>query len=50
MLGNWASTAGSVAVVLVALLYRIRVEERALDDALGGADRGFAAGRARLIP
>ena len=50
MLGNWVSTAGSAAVVLVALLFRIRVEERALDAALGNAYRGFAAGRARLIP
>ena len=50
MLGNWVSAAGSVTVVLVALLGRIRIEERALTAALGTSYRDFAANRARLIP
>lgn len=50
MLGNWGSTAGALVVVLVALVHRIRVEERALIAALGDRYRDFAAGRARLIP
>jgi protein-S-isoprenylcysteine O-methyltransferase Ste14 len=50
MLGNWVSTAGAVGVVLAALIYRIRIEERALEAALGERYREFAAGRARLIP
>jgi protein-S-isoprenylcysteine O-methyltransferase Ste14 len=47
---NWAGTVCCVVVVLVALVYRIRIEERALDAALGAAYRDFAAGRARLVP
>jgi protein-S-isoprenylcysteine O-methyltransferase Ste14 len=47
---NWFSTAGSVAVVLAALVYRIRIEERALNAALGVRYSDFAAGRARLVP
>lgn len=50
MLGNWVSTAGAVGVVLAALLFRIRVEERALAAALGDRYRRHAAGRARLVP
>lgn len=50
MLANWVSAAGSVALVLVALLFRIRIEERALNAALGESYRDFADGRARLIP
>ena len=50
MLVNCVSTAGSVALLLIALMYRIRVEERALDAMLGKAYRDFAAVRARLIP
>ncbi|MEU8638096.1 isoprenylcysteine carboxylmethyltransferase family protein [Amycolatopsis sp. NPDC048633] len=47
---NWLSAAGAVAVVLIALVHRLRIEERALDDALGSRYRQFAANRARLIP
>jgi protein-S-isoprenylcysteine O-methyltransferase Ste14 len=47
---NWVSTAGSVAIVLAALVYRIRIEERALNAALGDRYGDFAAGRARLVP
>jgi protein-S-isoprenylcysteine O-methyltransferase Ste14 len=50
MLGNWASTVGAVGVLLLALIYRLRIEERALTAALGDRYREFAAGRARLVP
>jgi protein-S-isoprenylcysteine O-methyltransferase Ste14 len=50
LLGNWVGAAGSLALVLTALLYRIRIEERALDAALGQRYRVYAAGRARLVP
>ena len=50
MLGNWVSTVGAVGLVLIAVIYRLRVEERALTAALGDRYREFAAGRARLIP
>jgi protein-S-isoprenylcysteine O-methyltransferase Ste14 len=50
MLGNWVSTAGAVGVVSAALIYRLRIEERALEAALGDRYREFAASRARLIP
>jgi protein-S-isoprenylcysteine O-methyltransferase Ste14 len=48
--GNWLSAVSSVAVVLAALMYRIRIEERALNAALGDRYRDFATGRARLVP
>jgi protein-S-isoprenylcysteine O-methyltransferase Ste14 len=41
---------GSVGLVLVALVYRLRLEERALAAALGDRYREFAASRARLVP
>jgi protein-S-isoprenylcysteine O-methyltransferase Ste14 len=47
---NWVSAAGAVAVLLVALIYRLRIEERALEEALGGRYRQFAENRARLVP
>lgn len=50
MFGNWVSTVGAVGMVLTALVYRLRIEERALSAALGNRYREFAAGRARLIP
>ena len=50
MLGNWVSATGSVVLVLVAVLFRIRIEERALTAAIGTSYGDFAAGRARLIP
>lgn len=50
MWGNWVGTVGSVGLVLIALVYRLRIEERALGAALGNRYREFAAGRARLIP
>jgi protein-S-isoprenylcysteine O-methyltransferase Ste14 len=48
--GNWLSTGGSVTLLLTALVYRIRIEERALNAALGDRYRDFATGRARLVP
>lgn len=50
MLGNRVSTAGVVAVLLVALIYRLRIEERALSMAMGVRYQEFAASRARLVP
>jgi protein-S-isoprenylcysteine O-methyltransferase Ste14 len=50
MLGNWISTVGAVGVLLIAVIYRLRIEERALTAALGERYRDFASSRARLIP
>jgi protein-S-isoprenylcysteine O-methyltransferase Ste14 len=50
MVGNWAGAAGAVVLVLVALVHRLRIEERALSAALGDRYQRFAATRARLIP
>ena len=50
MVGNWVAAAGAVGVVSIALVYRLRIEERALTAALGDRYREFAASRARLIP
>lgn len=50
MLGNWVSTVGAVGLLLIALIYRLRIEERALTAALGDRYREFAARRARLVP
>ena len=50
MLGNWVSAVGAVALISVALIYRLRREERALSAALGDRYREFAASRARLVP
>jgi protein-S-isoprenylcysteine O-methyltransferase Ste14 len=50
MVGNWLSAIGSLVLVLVAVLYRIRTEERALTAALGDRYGSFASGRARLVP
>lgn len=50
MVGNWVSAVGAVGLVLIALIYRLRIEERALSAALGDRYREYAASRARLIP
>ncbi|WP_410671349.1 methyltransferase family protein [Amycolatopsis sp. cmx-4-68] len=50
IVNNWVSAAGAGAVLLVALIHRLRIEERALEEALGGRYRQFAANRARLVP
>jgi protein-S-isoprenylcysteine O-methyltransferase Ste14 len=47
---NWVSAAGAVAVLLIALIYRLRIEEHALNEALDNRYQQFAANRARLIP
>ncbi|MGW4059361.1 methyltransferase family protein [Amycolatopsis sp. NPDC004747] len=48
--GNWVGAAGAGAVLLVALIHRLRIEERALEEVLGDRYRRFAASRARLVP
>lgn len=50
MVGNWAGLLGSVVIMLAALVFRIRVEERALTAALGERYEQFAGQRARLVP
>lgn len=50
MVGNWVSAAGAVILTLIALIHRLRIEERALNTTLGDRYRTFAASRARLIP
>jgi protein-S-isoprenylcysteine O-methyltransferase Ste14 len=50
MVGNWLGAASAVVLVLIALIHRLRIEERALVAALGDSYREFATGRARLIP
>jgi len=47
---NWLSLAIVVIGPSLAFVYRIRVEERALTDALGDAYRAYAARTKRLIP
>lgn len=49
-LGNWAALAALVILPTAGLIYRIRVEERALRDGLGERYSRFAATRSRLIP
>ena len=50
MLGNWVATLTAFAVLLAAIVYRIRIEEHALIASLGDAYRMFAKHRARLVP
>jgi protein-S-isoprenylcysteine O-methyltransferase Ste14 len=50
MLGNWVSILAAFAVVLAAVVCRLRIEERALVASLGEAYRVFAEHRARLVP
>lgn len=49
-LENWLSLAVLIVVPTIGLVVRIRVEERALLDALGEPYRQFSKSRARLIP
>ena len=49
-LENWLSLAVLVVVPTIGLVVRIRVEERALLEALGEPYRQFSTSRARLIP
>ena len=50
ILGNWAGLLASFVLILAAVIYRIRIEERALLQALGDPYRRFATSRARLVP
>jgi protein-S-isoprenylcysteine O-methyltransferase Ste14 len=50
MLANWPGALASVALLLAAVIMRIRAEERALIAVLGEPYRAFAARRARLLP
>jgi protein-S-isoprenylcysteine O-methyltransferase Ste14 len=50
MVGNWLGAVGAFVLVLIALIHRLRIEERALIAAVGDRYREFAASRARLIP
>ena len=50
IVANWVSAICAVATLLAALIYRVRTEEHALNNALGDRYRHFAATRARLIP
>jgi protein-S-isoprenylcysteine O-methyltransferase Ste14 len=49
-LGNWGALAALVVLPAIGLVVRIRVEERALREALGEPYRRFADSRARLLP
>jgi len=49
-LGNWLALVVVVVLPTMALLWRIRVEERALLAGIGEPYRRFAATRKRLIP
>jgi protein-S-isoprenylcysteine O-methyltransferase Ste14 len=49
-LGNWLSLALCVLLPLVAYVTRIRVEEGALEEALGDSYRQYEHGKARLVP
>ena len=49
MLGNWAGLLCSFVLILVAVIYRIRIEEDSLTATLGDAYRRFAENRARLV-
>jgi protein-S-isoprenylcysteine O-methyltransferase Ste14 len=50
LLGNWLGVLGLTGAMLVALVYRIRVEEEALSAALGEAYTRYAAQHKRLVP
>jgi len=50
MLGNVAGVVMSVVLIVVAIVYRLRDEERALVKARGEAYLDYAKGRARLLP
>ena len=50
MLTDWLSFLLAVLLPLAPLVWRIRLEERALHAGLGAAYDGYAAGRKRLVP
>ena len=49
-LGNWVALLFAIVPTTIAILYRIRVEERALLAGIGEPYRQFCATRSRLIP
>lgn len=49
-LGNWLSVLALLVLPLLGIIVRIRVEERALLDALGEPYQQYAASRRRLVP
>ena len=49
-LGNWLALLFAIVPTTIAILYRIRVEERALLAGIGEPYRQFCATRSRLIP
>jgi protein-S-isoprenylcysteine O-methyltransferase Ste14 len=48
--GSWLSFAACLLLPLPAIVHRIHVEEAELEHVLGDAYRGYASGRARLVP
>jgi protein-S-isoprenylcysteine O-methyltransferase Ste14 len=50
LIGNWLSFVCLTIATLGALVFRIRVEERALMRDAGGAYRDYAAAHKRLVP
>ena len=50
LIGNWLSLVVLVGAVTGALVYRITVEERALERDIGPAYREYAATHKRLVP
>jgi protein-S-isoprenylcysteine O-methyltransferase Ste14 len=48
--GSWLSFAACLILPLPAIVRRIHVEEAELERVLGDAYRGYASGRARLMP
>jgi protein-S-isoprenylcysteine O-methyltransferase Ste14 len=50
LIGNWLSLVVLVSAVTGALVYRITVEERALERDIGPAYREYAATHKRLVP
>ena len=49
-LGNWLALLFAIVPTTIAIVFRIRVEERALLDGIGEPYREFCATRSRLIP
>ncbi len=49
-IGNWLSLVVLTLAVTAGIVYRIRIEERALSAELGDAYAAFAATRKRLVP
>ncbi len=48
--GSWLSFAACLVLPLPGIVRRIHVEEAELERVLGDDYRGYASGRARLIP